>query len=176
MNVSGIDFESITDGDGVRVVIFVSGCLHKCGGCHNPLAHNFNYGKPFDAEMQDGVIRYCEQTPYVSGITLSGGDPMYSADELIPFVEEFRRRCPDKDVWCYTGCTLERDLYAGGAYHCEATDELLSLIDVLVDGEFIEEKKNLRLIFCGSENQRLIDLKKMRKAGSRNVILHELKR
>ena len=84
--------------------------------------------------------------------------------------------CPNMDGWCYTGCTLERDLYEGGAYHCEATDELLSLIDVLVDGEFIEEKKNLRLIFCGSENQRLIDLKKMRKAGSRDVILHELKR
>lgn len=153
MNVSGIDFESITDGDGVRVVIFVSGCLHKCGGCHNPLAHNFNYGKPFDAKMQEGVIRYCEQTPYISGITLSGGDPMYSADELIPFVEEFRRRCPDKDVWCYTGFLYEELQYS------PAMQRLKLLCDTIVDGPYVQNKRTYTTPYVGSSNQRIIHVK-----------------
>lgn len=153
MNVSGIDFESITDGDGVRVVIFVSGCLHRCGGCHNPLAHNFNYGKPFDAEMQEGVIWYCEQTPYISGITLSGGDPMYSADELIPFVEEFRRRCPDRDVWCYTGFLYEELQYS------PAMKRLQLLCDVIVDGPYVQNKRTYITPYVGSSNQRVIHVK-----------------
>lgn len=153
MNVSGIDFESITDGDGVRVVIFVSGCLHRCGGCHNPLAHNFNYGKPFDAEMQEGVIRYCERTPYISGITLSGGDPMYSADELIPFVEEFRSRCPDRDVWCYTGFLYEELQYS------PAMQRLKLLCDVIVDGPYVQNKRTYITPYVGSSNQRVIHVK-----------------
>lgn len=150
MNVSGIDFESITDGDGVRVVIFVSGCLHECEGCHNPLAHSFNYGKPFDGEMQENVIRYCEQTPYVSGVTLSGGDPMYSADELVPFVQEFRRRCPNDDVWCYTGFLYEELSYS------PAMEQLRLLCDVIVDGPFVQSKRTFTTPYVGSSNQRII--------------------
>lgn len=150
--VSGIDFESITDGDGVRIVVFVSGCLHKCEGCHNPLAHNFKYGKPFDENMQEGVIKHCETTPYISGITLSGGDPMYSADELIPFLQKFRKKCPDKDVWCYTGFLYEE------LEQNESMANLASLCDVIVDGPFVQEKRSFNTPYMGSTNQRIIRL------------------
>jgi anaerobic ribonucleoside-triphosphate reductase activating protein len=177
MYFSEIKKTDIANGTGVRVTLFVSGCRRHCKNCFNSETWSFTNGKPFTDETQRELLDALNHS-YINGLTLLGGEPMEIENQraLLPFLRRVRAVCPNKDVWCYTGCTLERDLYEGGAYHCEATDELLSLIDVLVDGEFIEEKKNLRLIFCGSENQRLIDLKKMRKAGSRDVILHELKR
>ena len=152
MNVAGINFESIADGVGVRVVVFVSGCKHNCKGCHNPTSHSFTVGRPFTAELQDEIIDYIHKTPFISGITLSGGDPMYSAADLIPFIQRVRKDIPNISVWIYSGFTYEEilsdvDMLA-----------LLKLCDVLVDGMFILEKRDITLAYKGSTNQRLIDV------------------
>lgn len=160
MNVSGINFESIADGDGVRVVVYVSGCLHNCKGCHNPTSHSFTAGRPFTEELQDEIISYIKKTPFISGLTLSGGDPMYSAREIVPFVEALKREVKDISVWIYSGFCYEEILE-----NSEMT-ELLSLCDVLVDGEFILEQRDMTLCYKGSTNQRIIDIQKSLAAGS----------
>ena len=110
MNVSGINFESIADGDGVRVVVYISGCLHNCKGCHNPTSHSFTAGRPFTEELQREVIEYIKKTPFISGLTLSGGDPMYSASELVPFVTALKEDIKDISVWIYSGFSYEKIL------------------------------------------------------------------
>lgn len=154
MNIAGINFESIVDGEGVRVVVFVSGCLHNCKGCHNPASHSFTAGRPFTEELQDEVIAYIQKTPFISGITLSGGDPMYSAAEIAPFIERLRHNFNDISVWIYSGFTFE-DI-------CKDTEmfDLLRLCDVLVDGEFVLEQRDTTLSYKGSRNQRIIDIQK----------------
>lgn len=107
MNISGINFESIVDGDGVRVVVFISGCLHNCTGCHNPASHPFTAGQPFTEEIQEEVISYIEKTPFISGLTLSGGDPMYSASEAATFVRKLLKRVPRVNIWAYSGFLYE---------------------------------------------------------------------
>ena len=151
MNVSGINYESIVDGEGVRVVLYVSGCAHHCKGCHNPSTWDANSGKPFTEEIQNSIYEACKPD-YIEGLTLSGGCPMCNATELIPFVKSFKERFPDKTIWCYCGETVEEiskeprsDKY-----------RLLSLVDVLVDGQFVLEKKDPNLAFRGSSNQRII--------------------
>ena len=151
MNVSGINYESIVDGEGVRVVLYVSGCTHHCKGCHNPSTWDANSGKSFTEEIQNSIYEACKPD-YIDGLTLSGGCPMCNAKELIPFVKNFKKRFPHKTIWCYCGETVE-----------EITEDpesdkykLLSLIDVLVDGQFVLEKKNPNLAFRGSSNQRII--------------------
>lgn len=152
MNVAGINFESIADGIGVRVVVFVSGCLHNCVGCHNPTSHSFTAGRPFTQELQDEIVTYLRSTPFITGLTLSGGDPMYSAAELIPFVQRVRNELPEISIWIYSGFTYEeviqdKDMFA-----------LLKLCDVLVDGLFVLEQRDITLAYRGSTNQRLIDI------------------
>ena len=150
----------IADGIGVRVSLFVSGCTHHCRGCFQPETWSFDYGQPYTPETEERLVRMLEPD-YIDGLTLLGGEPMEPENqrELVKLLRRVRRQLPGKNVWCYSGYTLEQ-LQGPGGPHCEVTDELLSLVDVLVDGEFIEEKKNAGLSFRGSENQRIIDLKK----------------
>ncbi len=163
----------IADGVGVRISLFVSGCTHRCRGCFQPETWSFSYGKPYTAETEDELLALLEPS-YINGLTLLGGEPMEPPNQraLLLLLRRVRERFPQKNVWCYTGYTLERDLLRGGSACCEVTAEMLGLIDVLVDGEFIEEQKNLKLKFRGSENQRLIDLP--RTLQSRQTVLLKL--
>ena len=155
----------IANGNGVRVTLFVSGCTHHCKGCFNPETWDFGYGQPYTEETENTVLRQLAP-PYINGLTLLGGEPMEPENQraLLPLLRKAKERFPEKDIWCYTGYTLETDLLTGGA-RTEVTDELLSLIDVLVDGEFIEAQKNISLRFRGSENQRLLALQETLKTG-----------
>lgn len=155
----------IANGNGVRVTLFVSGCTHHCKGCFNQETWDFKYGQPYTEATEEKILRMLAPS-YINGLTLLGGEPMEPQNQraLLPLVRKAKERFPEKNIWCYTGYTLETDLLTGRA-HTEVTDELLSLIDVLVDGEFIEEQKNISLRFRGSENQRLLALRETLSAG-----------
>lgn len=161
MNYGEIKNYDIANGLGVRVTLFVSGCTHHCKGCFNPMTWDFNYGKPFTEDTEEQLLEMLSPD-YIDGLTLLGGEPMETDNQraLLPFLKKVKERYPRKNIWCYTGYTLETDLLSESRARCEVTDEMLSLIDVLVDGEFIEEQKNISLAFRGSENQRIIDLPK----------------
>ena len=160
MNYGEIKNCDIANGIGVRVSLFVSGCTHRCKGCFNPMTWDFGYGKPFDDPTQDKLLKMLSPV-YIRGLSLLGGEPMEPDNQraLLPFVKKVRERFPHKDIWCYSGYTFE-ELTGKSRARCECTDELLGEIDVLIDGEFVLEKKNISLAFRGSENQRIIDLKK----------------
>lgn len=160
MNYATIKKFDIANGLGVRVSLFVSGCTHRCKNCFNAVAWDFHYGNPFTIAVEDEIISALKQ-PMITGLTLLGGEPMEPKNQegLISFLRRVKQEVPNKDIWCYTGYTLETDLLVGKA-HLEITDEILSMIDVLVDGKFIEELKDITLKFRGSSNQRVIDLKK----------------
>jgi anaerobic ribonucleoside-triphosphate reductase activating protein len=149
----------VADGPGVRVSLFVSGCRHHCKGCFQPETWSFTYGTPYTAAVQEEVLKLLEPS-YIAGLTLLGGEPMEPENQeaLLPLLRCVRERFPKKTIWCYTGYTYDTDLQPMGIVRTAYTDEILGLIDVLVDGEFVEEKKNITLLFRGSENQRLIDL------------------
>ena len=153
MRLAGIEDNSIVDGPGIRMAIFISGCNHHCKNCHNPQTWDFNYGRLFDEGVQLEVFDQIESNDLLDGITLTGGDPFYSSKELIPFVKEFKSRFPNKDIWAYTGFTWE-DLIKDSS-----RKELASLCDVVVDGPFLIEKKDYSQSFRGSFNQRFIDAK-----------------
>lgn len=165
MNISGINFESIVDGEGVRVVVFVSGCAHDCKGCHNPASHSFTAGQPFTKELQEEIISYIQKTPFISGITMSGGDPMYSAIEVAEFLQILKQQVPNISVWIYSGFTYEEAISDPNMLAA------LKLCDVLVDGEFILEQRDMTLSYRGSKNQRVIDVKKSQK--QKEVVLFE---
>ena len=167
MNYAAIKRRDIADGPGVRVSLFVSGCTHRCKGCFNEEAQNFSYGEPFTPAVEEALLE--DLAPdYVDGLTLLGGEPFEPVNQraLLPFLCRVRERFPQKDVWAYTGYVYEEELLRESRARCEVTDELLSLVDVLVDGEFVEEEKDITLLFRGSANQRLIDLKATRAAGA----------
>lgn len=161
MNYGEIKWYDIANGEGVRVSLFVSGCTHRCRGCFNPETWDFRYGAPFTGEVQEEILKALGPS-YMAGLSLLGGEPFEAENQraLLPFIREVKKRYQDKNIWCYTGYILERDLLSGGSARCECTDEMLGLIDVLVDGEFMEERKDISLAFRGSSNQRLIDLPK----------------
>lgn len=165
MNYANIKTYSIENGTGVRVSLFVSGCTHHCKNCFNAEAWDFEYGKPFTKETEDEIIEDL-RPDYMAGITLLGGEPMEPVNQrgLISLIRRIREELPQKTIWIYSGYVYE-DFKDGGRAHCEVTDEILSLCDILVDGPFVEEKKNISLRFRGSENQRIIDLKKTKAAG-----------
>ena len=165
MHYATIKPRDIANGPGVRVSLFVSGCTHHCPGCFNAEAWDFDYGKPFDTAVMDELLTLLAPD-YVKGLSLLGGEPFEPQNQvaLVEFLRKMRERYPSKTVWCYSGYTLEQ-LRGESRARCEYTDEMLSMIDVLVDGRFVMEKKNIRLRFRGSENQRLIDLNKTREAG-----------
>ena len=172
MNYCNIKNCDIANGPGVRVTLFVSGCTNHCKGCFQPETWDFGYGEPFTRETEDKLIAMLEPH-YIAGLTLLGGDPFEPSNQraLLPFVKRVRETCPDKTIWAYSGFTYEELKTDGSHPRCEVTDELLGLIDVLVDGRFVEEKKNLRLRFRGSSNQRIIDVKKTLASGE--VVLFE---
>ena len=174
MNYCNIKFNDIADGNGVRTTLFVSGCTNRCKGCFQPETWDFGYGEPFTKETEDKILDSLEPS-YIDGLTLLGGEPFEPSNQvaLLPFIRRVRERYPQKDIWAYTGFVYERDLTKGGRKHTHCTDELLSLIDILVDGPFIEELKSLMLRFRGSENQRIIDMKETLRQG-RVVIWREL--
>ena len=174
MNYGEIKKCDIANGEGVRVTLFVSGCTHHCKSCFNAETWDFNFGKPFSGEVEDEIIEALKPG-YIVGLTLLGGEPMEPVNQtaLLPFIERVKKECPDKNIWCYTGYTFDEDLSEGGKAYCEATAPLLSMIDVLVDGEFVEELKDIRLSFRGSSNQRIIDVKKSLAEGE--TILYPLK-
>ncbi len=166
MNYGNIKYFDIADGPGVRTTLFVSGCSHHCPGCFQPETWEFDFGRPYTAETEEEIIASLAPD-YVDGLTLLGGEPMEKVNQraLLPLVKKVRELYPQKDIWCYTGYTLETELLQPSRARCEVTDELLSLIDVLVDGEFIEAQRDLTLLFRGSRNQRLIDLPATLKKG-----------
>ncbi len=157
MNYAEIKKNDVANGEGVRVSLFVSGCTHHCKGCFNSIAWDFDYGKPFDKSTEDELLKALSPD-YVKGLSLLGGEPFEICNQrvLIAFMRRFKEMFPKKDIWCYTGYTLDTDLVQGGRAHCEVTYEMLSMIDVLVDGEFVEELKDISLAFRGSSNQRII--------------------
>lgn len=157
----------IANGIGVRVSLFVSGCTRHCKNCFNAETWSFTYGKPFTAETEQEILDALAPG-FINGLTLLGGEPMECENQraLAPFLRRVRAAYPEKDIWCYTGSTLETDILKdGGRNRCEVTDELLSMIDVLVDGAFVEALKDITLRFRGSSNQRLLDLKKTLESG-----------
>ena len=171
MNVAEIKKTDIANGEGVRVSLFVSGCTRRCKGCFNAVAWDFEYGKPFTEEVQEELLSALSPD-YVAGLSLLGGDPFEPANQiaLLPFVKRVRERFPHKDIWCYTGYTFSDGVLAEKAANTAATRELISLLDVLVDGPFVEELKDIRLKFRGSSNQRVIDVKRTLESGS--VVLY----
>ena len=158
----------IANGPGVRVVLFVSGCRNHCHHCFQPQTWDFQYGQPFTETTIDTILTQLSPH-YIRGITLLGGEPMEPENQpaLLDLLTRIRSVYgATKDVWCYTGYTLETDLLQGGRHLSGITDQLLSLIDVLVDGRFVQELHDFRLRFRGSSNQRLIDLPQTLSAGS----------
>ncbi len=167
MKYAEIKYCDIANGVGVRTTLFVSGCLHHCKGCFNEVAWNFDYGKDFDYETENAIIDSVKPS-YISGLTLLGGEPfeVKNQEGLLPFLKRFKVENPDKSIWCYSGFTYE-ELIGEKESRCRSsfTDEVLALIDVLVDGKFVLEEKDITLRFRGSRNQRIIDLNKTRESG-----------
>lgn len=166
MNYSLIRKCDIANGPGVRVSLFVSGCTHHCPGCFQPETWDFNYGKKFTDETIWEILRLLEPN-YIDGLTVLGGEPLdeRNMDDVWALLDVVRRMgSPEKTVWLYTGSTLEQ-LRARPYQYGQLTKDILNKVDILVDGPFVEAKKDLRLKFCGSSNQRLIDLRKTEEIG-----------
>ena len=156
----------IANGIGVRVTLFVSGCTNRCPGCFQPETWDFDYGQPFTAETEEKLLQMLAPS-YINGLTLLGGDPFEPDNQraLTPFLHRVRERYPKKTIWAFTGFLYEDLLREGSHPRCEATDEMLGLIDVLVDGPFVQRLKDISLRFRGSSNQRLIDMNATRDRG-----------
>ena len=160
MRYATIKKNDVANGPGVRVSVFVSGCNHHCKGCFNAQAWDFNYGKEFTEEDINRIIEELDH-PYVSGLSLLGGEPLEYQNQqgLLPLLKRVKEKFPEKDIWCYTGYTFDKDIVGNMFDNWPETKEVMSYIDVLVDGKFEEDKKDLNLKFRGSSNQRIIDVK-----------------
>lgn len=160
MNYGNIKYYDIANGQGVRTTLFVSGCTNHCFDCFQPETWDFNYGKPFTDKVENQIIESLKPS-YIKGFTCLGGEPFEFENQrrLVSLFKHIKEVYPNKTIWCFTGFILDQDLLDGGRRHCEVTDEMLSYIDVLVDGPFQKDKYNIQLAFRGSENQRIIDLK-----------------
>ena len=166
----------IANGEGVRVTLFVSGCTNHCKNCFQPQTWDFCYGQPFTAETEQYLLELLAPS-YIQGLTLLGGEPFEPENQrtLVPFLRRVKAAYPRKTIWAFSGFTLEEMQREGSHPRCEVTDELLSMLDVLVDGRFVEELKDISLRFRGSSNQRLIDMKRTLAAG-KIVLLPDLDR
>ena len=171
MNYGEIKTCDIANGEGVRVSLFVSGCTHHCKNCFNDVAWDFGYGKPFTEETEEMLLKALEPD-FVDGLSLLGGEPFEPENQkaLVPFLEKVRERYPQKNLWCYTGYTLEQDLLRDSRARCGYTDRMLSMIDVLVDGRFVEALKDISLPFRGSSNQRILNLRATLESGSAKLL------
>ncbi len=172
MNYATIKSFDVANGPGVRVSLFVSGCTHRCKNCFNEEAWDFNYGEEFTEKEAERILEALKPD-YIKGFSLLGGEPFEpkNQDVLSILLPRIKAAYPEKDIWCYTGYDYEKDLMTYRLTDKEITEKMLSNIDILVDGKFVEELKNLKLRFKGSENQRIIDLKKSRKENK--IILWE---
>lgn len=166
MNYGEIKKTDVANGPGVRVSLFVSGCTHHCKGCFNAETWDFGYGQEFTEAVEGRLLELLEPD-FVAGLTVLGGEPFEPQNQraLLPFLRKARGRYPHKSIWCYTGYLLDKELWECSRARCEATDEMLSLLDVLVDGEFCEAQKDISLQFRGSRNQRIIDVPKSLRQG-----------
>lgn len=167
MNYATIKYCDIANGEGVRTSLFVSGCRRHCPNCFNAVAWDFNYGEPFTKEVRNKILESLAPG-YINGLSLLGGEPFEPENqrELLPFVRNFKALYPNKTVWCYSGYTWEQLTGKEPSLaRCEVTDELLQLLDVLVDGEFVQAKHDISLRFRGSSNQRLLDVPRTLAAG-----------
>lgn len=157
MNYADIKRVDVANGPGVRVSLFVSGCTHHCKGCFNEVTWDFNYGKPFTENEIDEIIEYLEHD-YIKGLTILGGEPFEYPNQkgLLPLLRKVRETFPDKSIWCFSGYLFDKQIMGEMYSKWPETKEMLSYIDVLVDGKFVEERKNLSIRFRGSDNQRII--------------------
>lgn len=173
MNIGQIYKADCANGTGIRVSLFVSGCTIHCNGCFNAQTWSFDFGVPYDQEIENRILAELAKDFY-EGITILGGEPFEESNqrELVKLIRRIRLELPAKNVWMFSGYVYDRDLIAGGKRHIDVTDEILDSIDVLVDGPFVIGQKNLMLKFRGSENQRIIDMKATRREG--RVVLKEL--
>ena len=165
MNYAAIKWADVANGPGVRVSLFVSGCNRRCPGCFNEEAQDFSYGRPFTQTEEDRIVAALAPA-HIKGLSLLGGEPFEPDNQrvLLSLLRRVKEKYPKKEIWCYSGCTLE-ELRESGRARCEATDEMLSLIDVLVDGPFVEAQKDLNLRFRGSATQRILNVPASMQAG-----------
>ena len=172
MNYAGIKKLDVANGPGLRVTLFVSGCTHHCKGCFNKETWDFNYGNPFTEEVEEEILKELRR-PQIAGLTLLGGEPFEYVNQkgLLSLVRRAKAEFPEKPLWCFTGYDFEKDILGRMVSEWEETKELLSYIDILVDGEFMEELKDLNLRFKGSSNQRTIMVQESMKKG--RIVLWE---
>ncbi len=156
----------IANGEGVRVSLFVSGCTHHCPGCFNQDTWDFCYGREYTEDTEKEILEALKPD-YINGLSLLGGEPFEPQNQevLVRLIENVREQYPQKTIWCYSGYLFDKELRGDSRARCEYTDEMLSMLDVLVDGRFVEKLKDIRLVFRGSSNQRIIDVKKSLEKG-----------
>lgn len=173
MNYAEIKYNDVANGPGVRTTLFVSGCTHHCKGCFNEVAWDFNYGKPFTSDTINEILQSMKPD-YVSGLTLLGGEPFEHSNQigLLPLLRAVKEAYPSKSIWCFSGYLFDTDILDNMCKKWSETKEMLSYIDVLIDGKFEESLKNLNLKFKGSENQRTILVQESLAAG-KPVLLYE---
>ena len=166
MNYASIKRMDVANGPGVRMSLFVSGCTHYCKNCFNQEAWDFGYGKPFTDKEIEMIVNYVSGE-YIAGLSLLGGEPLEPENQkgILPLLRRMKEVCPEKSIWCYTGYDFEKDILGRMVNEWEETRELLSYIEVLVDGEFMIDKKDLGLVFRGSSNQRNILVQESLKSG-----------
>ena len=168
MNYATIKWTDIANGEGVRISLFVSGCTHRCKNCFNEVAWDFTYGELFDESVETRILEKLN-AGYIAGLSLLGGEPLEPQNQkaLFPFLKKVKEAYPNKTIWCYTGFTFDETtgILKETQKNTEFTKELVALFDVLVDGAYIEELKDIRLKFRGSSNQRVIDVKKSLQKG-----------
>ena len=157
----------IANGEGVRVSLFVSGCTHHCPGCFNQDTWDFDYGKEYTQETEDEILKALSPG-YINGLSLLGGEPFEPQNQevLVRLLRKVKEQYPEKNIWCYSGYLFDKELLSESRARCEYTDEMLSMLDVLVDGRFVEALKDIRLVFRGSSNQRVIDVQKSLETGT----------
>lgn len=172
MNYAEIKEYDIANGPGIRLSLFVSGCTHKCPGCFNEIAWDFSYGQEFTRETEDDILRALVDESY-QGLTLLGGEPLDPRNQsaVLSLVRRFKTSFPKKDLWCFTGYLFDRDVCGWMSETLQETRELLSYLDILVDGPFVQEKKDVTLLFKGSSNQRTIDVQESLRRGE--IVLWE---
>lgn len=166
MNYATIKNNDIANGPGVRVSLFVSGCTHRCPGCFNEVAWDFDYGQPFTQETVDQILQMLAPA-HIKGLTLLGGEPFEPQNQpaILDLLRQVKAKYPGKTIWAYSGYLFDRDILAGRLGPREITEEYIRYLDVLVDGPFVQSRKNLSLRFRGSDNQRLIDVPQSLKTG-----------
>ena len=161
LNYAQIKQYDVANGPGVRVSLFVSGCTHHCKNCFNQETWDFSYGKPFTEQEKETILTFLEPD-HIAGLSLLGGEPFEKVNQegLLPLLREVHEKFPQKTIWCYSGYLFDKQILGEMCQKWEMTKEMLSYLDILVDGRFVEDKKNLKLRFRGSENQRIIDVKR----------------